>query len=269
MKFSIRRAQLMNGLSALAFFFALVMNGLANILPLNGLETGTISDRFANYFAPAGLTFSIWAVIYTVLALFVFWRLQHYQIKEDTPENRYRFRIDAAFMVSSILNGLWIIAWHFLWMYLSVGLMLFLLVSLLYINLQFRGDRSLPTIPFRLYFGWITVATVANITTMIVADASAFRWLWNGGEVSQVLITTAIILVTISIGNVTLIRLQDPYYAGVIIWALLGIYLRHTMNQPQFGIIGIANIALFGVGVTVMSLLWLFRKSIRHQLFKS
>ena len=215
MKFTKQLARLMNLFSAVSFLIALVLNGLANILPINGLETGVISDTYANYFAPIGLTFSIWALIYTVLAIYVGWRLKNLKDDEDTPMNRHLFKLDIAFAVSSLANAGWILAWHYLQFPLSLLLMLVLFVALVFINLAFRGDVSLPTIPFRIYFGWITVATVANITTMIVADANQFRWIWNGGEVSQQIITTVILVVTILIGVLTTIRQKDPYYGAV------------------------------------------------------
>ena len=269
MKFTKQLARLMNLFSAVSFLIALVLNGLANILPINGLETGVISDTYANYFAPIGLTFSIWALIYTVLAIYVGWRLKNLKDDEDTPMNRHLFKLDIAFAVSSLANAGWILAWHYLQFPLSLLLMLVLFVALVFINLAFRGDVSLPTIPFRIYFGWITVATVANITTMIVADANQFRWIWNGGEVSQQIITTVILVVTILIGVLTTIRQKDPYYGAVIVWALFGIYLRHTVNLPTFGISGIANTALLGMILALIAILWTLRKQIYKLIKKS
>lgn len=269
MKYTKRNAKLMNIVSAVSFLIALILNGLANILPINGLETGVISDTYANYFAPIGLTFSIWAVIYTVLAIYVGWRLKHIQDNVETPMNRHLFKIDIAFTISSLANAGWILAWHYLQFPLSLVLMLILFASLVYINLTFRGDLGLTTIPFRIYFGWITVATVANVTTMIVADANSYRWIWNGGEVSQQILTTIILVITILIGVLTTIRQRDAYYGAVIVWALFGIFLRHTVNLPSFGINGIANTALIGVILAFFAMLWTLRKKILKLIKKS
>jgi hypothetical protein len=266
-KFSIANAKVWNLVAAFSFFFALLLNGLANVLPINGLETGVISDTYANYFAPTGLTFSIWAVIYFSLALYVGWRLKQYVTITDTPSARHFMTIDIAFAVSSIANGLWILSWHYLQFVLSLVLMVIILVSLIFINLQFKGDQHLTTIPFRIYFGWITVATVANVTTMIVANFNSFQWLWNGGEVSQQMITTVILLITILIGTVTTVRQKDPFFGGVVLWALLGILLRHTLDLPNFGIVGIANTAILGMVVTILAILWVLRTKI-YLLFK-
>ena len=57
-------------INVLSLIAMVVVNALANILPLNGLNTGEISDRFEIYFVPAGYVFSIWGLIYLALAGF-------------------------------------------------------------------------------------------------------------------------------------------------------------------------------------------------------
>ncbi len=267
MKYTAQNSKIINIVSAVSFLIALILNALANILPINNLETGVISDTYANYFAPIGLTFSIWAVIYTLLAIYVGWRLKHLRNSEETPMNRHLFKLDIAFAISSLANAGWILAWHYLQFPLSLVLMLILFAALVYINLAFRGDLGITTIPFRIYFGWITVATVANVTTMIVADANSFRWIWNGGEVSQQIMTTIILVITILIGLITTLRQKDVYYGAVIVWALFGIYLRHTVNLPNFGIMGVANTALLGFILALVAIVWILRKKI-YKLFK-
>jgi hypothetical protein len=267
--FTPQKAKIMNLVAAMTFFLALLLNGLANLIPINGLSTGVISDTYENYFAPAGFTFSIWAVIYSLLAGYVVWRLKNLPSSEDNPNNRFLYHVDIAFSVSSLANALWILAWHYLSFYLSFVLMIVILVSLAYINLQFKKDQHISTIPFRVYFGWIIVATVANITTMMVADANSFRWFWNGGEVSEQLLTIIIVLITILLGNVIIVRQKDPFIGGVIIWSLVGIFARHRMNLPEFGITGVANIALFGMILTVLIVLFTLRKNINKLIIKS
>lgn len=269
LQFTVTKAKLWNLISAFAFLFALILNGLANILPINGFETGEISDTYANYFAPIGLTFSIWAVIYFSLAVYVGWRLRQYSQTTDTPAFRYRMTVDIAFTISSIANGLWILSWHYLQFGFSLLMMVILLLSLITINLAFRGDQSIETIPFRIYFGWITIATVANVTTWIVANGSSFQWLWNGGEVSQQILTSVTLMVTIVIGNLVIVKQKDSFYGLVVVWSLLGIYLKHVIDLPNFGISGVANTALFGMVVTSLIILFTQRKKIMKFLRKS
>jgi hypothetical protein len=269
LNFTSQKAKIINLVAALTFFLALLLNGLANLLPINGLSTGVISDTYENYFAPAGFTFSIWAVIYSLLAGYVIWRLKNFRQSEDHPKNRFLYRVDIAFIFTNLANALWILSWHYLSFYLSFVMMVVILFSLAYINLQFKGDQDISTIPFRVYFGWIIIATVANLTTVIVADANAYRWLWNGGEVSEQLLTILILLITILLGNLIIFRQKDPFLGGVIVWSLIGIFARHRMNLPDFGITGIANMALFGIILTIFMVLFTLRKKISKLIIKS
>jgi hypothetical protein len=267
--FTPQKSKIMNLVAAMTFFLALLLNGLANILPINGLGTGVISDTYENYFAPSGFTFSIWAVIYSLLAGYVVWRLKNLQPSEDNPNNRFLYRVDIAFSISSLANALWILAWHYLSFYLSFVLMVVILISLAYINLQFKKDQHISTIPFRVYFGWIIVATVANITTMVVADSNSFTWLWNGEKGSEQLITIIILSITILLGNVIIFRQKDPFVGGVIIWALIGIFARHQINLSDVGIASVANMALFGIILTGLMVLLTLRKNINKLIRKS
>jgi hypothetical protein len=248
-----------------SFLFALVMNALANILPLNGLSTGEISDLYFNYFAPTGLTFSIWAVIYIGLSIYLFFRVK---LKDQFLEKltiKQLNQIDILFGISSLANGLWIISWHYLQFYLSLLWMIVILIALIFINQIIKKISGKIFIPFRIYFGWITIATVANVTTLIVSDANRFRWLWNGGEVSQQIMTLIILIIAIIIGALTTLLQEDLYYGSVIIWALFGIYLRHTENLPDFGITMISRAALIGIFVIGLMMIWLKK----DRLFKT
>ena len=62
-------------LNSLGFLGTVIINALANIIPINNKTTGELSDQYPNLFVPAGLTFSIWAVIYLLLAIFVIYAL--------------------------------------------------------------------------------------------------------------------------------------------------------------------------------------------------
>jgi hypothetical protein len=81
--------------------------------------------------------------------------------------------------------------------------------------------------------------------------------------------TTIILVITILIGVLTTIRQKDTYYGAVIVWALFGIYLRHTVNLPSFGINGIANTALIGVILAILAIVWTLRKQIYKLIKKS
>src|SRR5512141_592213 len=114
----------------LIFFAGMIaMNWMANALPLNNRNTGEISDSIPNLFAPAGITFSIWGVIYLLLLIYCI--IQFRQTNPVISE-----QIGWAFGISCLLNAIWIVFWHFGRLPLSLLAMLGILVALIHINMQ-------------------------------------------------------------------------------------------------------------------------------------
>lgn len=203
----------------------LVVNVLANALPLNGLNTGEISDRFQVYFVPAGYVFSIWGLIYIGLIA--------YAIFQALPSQREnpRMRLTGWWVVlGGVANSVWIFLWHYEQFPLTLIAMLVLLVSLIVVYLRLgTGRTSVPALetwmarlPFSIYLGWITVATVANITSLL-------DYLnWDGFGIAPetwMVIVLAAVLVIAALMNFTR---RDPAYAAVILWALAGISVKHA-----------------------------------------
>lgn len=215
------------GVTWLLLIAVLAVNALANILPINGYNTGQISGFYPNYFVPAGFTFAIWSIIYLLLLAYAI-AFSIYALKKDTSPviQEYLKAINPYFCVTCLLNAGWILAWHYLQMLLSVAIMLSFLVILLLIFL--RSHRYAPSLtrlqrlwlhtPFVVYLGWISVATIANITAMLVALK------WQGAGISG--IQWSILMMGIAIGLSLYIgfRFQVVSYALVVAWALWGIY---------------------------------------------
>jgi len=247
MKENTRMAALKIG-NLLFFAGVLVLNGLANALPIGGNTTGGISDRFANLFAPAGITFSIWGIIYLLLLLFCLYPLPGIG-RTDRPRDESIRRIGILFMLSCVFNMLWILAWHHLQILLSFFLMLLLLASLILIYVRLRRgidrarvkgtDTFLIFIPFSIYLGWITVATIANTAVLLV------RYRWNGWGIPPAVWTVAVIVAAILIGIINLIREKDIFFNLVLIWAFIGIIIKRSAAEPVYtGIIWTAGIGI-------------------------
>lgn len=209
---------------AAVFYVAMVVvNFLANGLPINNRSTGEISDAYFNLFAPAGITFSIWGLIYLLLGGYVI-----YQFKKTTQEREGLLKkINLLFIATSLVNILWIFSWHYDYIGLSVVLMLALLTLLIQIaNLlrseQFTsGEKLFIKTPFSVYFGWITVATIANITVFLVSVG------WKGFGIADFIWTSVILFVGALIGIARLHKDKNIAYGLVLIWAYLGILFKH------------------------------------------
>jgi hypothetical protein len=214
-------------LVVLTFILMVVVNVLANTLPINGVDTGVISDSYPNLFAPAGVTFSIWGLIYLLLAFFTFYQLGIIN-KNDEISNELMNTVGTFFSISSIINTIWIFTWHYRVLWLSMILMICLLLCLIKIVHSIREEKLstkekfFVKVPFSIYFGWITVATIANATTLLVSLG------FNGFGMSESLWTVLIIIIGAIIGIITLLRNRDYYYGLVIIWAYFGIIIKHT-----------------------------------------
>lgn len=218
-------------LVVVTFLAMIAANGLANALPLNGRRTGDVSNAYQNLFTPAGVTFSIWGVIYSLLAAHVLYQLGLFRDRPDTAADTALLnRVGLLFSASSVANTAWIFAWHYDLIPLSALLLVVILVLLAMIVTTVR--RANPTgrqrwfvgVPFSVYFGWSTVAVVANITVLLV------YWKWDGFGIADSTWAVVIILVAMVIGTFVMLRNRDIAYGLVLIWAYLGILLRQNSD---------------------------------------
>ncbi len=222
----------------------IIVNFLANYLPINGKTTGELSAQYPNLFVPAALTFAIWGVIYLLLAFFVIFQAKDL-FKKSKDMNIYFINdIGWLFFVSSLANMAWIFAWHYEKVILSLIIMIILLFSLIkiYLNLNIGREKVtkkikyLVHLPFSVYLGWITVATIANVTAVLVHLG------WNGFGISEVFWTVLVIAVATIITLVILSTRGDIFYSLVIIWAFLGIVIKRLSFKPVYYTIVIAAI---------------------------
>jgi len=213
---------------AVSFLVMIVVNALANILPINGVNTGQVSSSYPNLFTPAGLTFSIWGVIYFLLAAYTLYQMGLFQGSRNTLNVDLLNKIGVIFSISSLANAAWIFSWHYHLIPLSMILMLVILSCLILINKVIKGEQHTGRenffirLPFSVYFGWITVATIANATTLLVSIG------WDGFGLSDVTWAIIIILVGMIIGLATMLKNSDIPYGLVFIWAYVGIWIKHT-----------------------------------------
>ena len=239
-KISIR--QIVNLLAVLA---TLIVNGLANTLPLNGLTTGEISDRFQVYFVPAGYVFSIWGLIY--LGLIAFAIYQALPAQKDNPRLN---RIGYLFALSSLANIAWLFLWHYEQFPLTLIAMLSLLGLLIAIYLRLEIGRTAVStvgkwtvnIPFSLYLGWVTVATIANITQVL--DFINWDRFGISPEVWALIMLAAGTVITLAL----FLTRRDVTFVLVIIWAYTGIAIKQAatpvVSLPAWVISGLLALLL-------------------------
>lgn len=224
--------------------FALTVNILASTLPLNGQNTGEISDRFEVYFVPAGYVFAIWGIIYLGWIAFVIYQLLPSQ--KESPRLR---RLGYLFALSNIFNGAWLFAWHYNLFGLSALIMLSLLGLLIasYLRLNVNrlpvsiAERWSVDIPFSIYLGWITVATVANITDWLYLVE------WNGFGIAAPVWAVIMIIVASVLGILMTIMRRDAAYVFVLAWSFIGIAVK------QVSVPNVSTAAWFAAGLMLLS----------------
>ncbi len=254
-----RRVLPLSILNLLGFLGTVVVNALAVILPINNITTGELSDLYPNLFVPAGLTFAIWGLIYVLLGIFVIYPLIPF-VRRDPQKIDFVQRIGPLFFISCLANIGWIYAWHYQIVPLSLGLMLILLGCLLAIYLRLnigkseatKAEKYLVHLPFSIYLGWITIATIANVTALMV-DIN-----WNAWGLGEQFWAVAVIIVGIAIALSILFTRKDIFYCLVVDWAILGILLKRLspteVRVQSVIVVTIVGLVLISGGVIAQAI---------------
>lgn len=209
----------------LAVLAVITVNALANIIPFNGQTTGEVSNRLSNYFVPAGYVFSIWGLIY--LGLLAYAIFQALPAQANNPRLK---AIAGWFLLSSAANIGWLLLWHYNQFPLTVIFMLVLLAALILIYLALhrpaarysRAELWMVRVPFSIYLGWITVATIANISATLVVVK------WNGFGLAPTLWFAVVLVAAVIIAALMTTFRRDVAYLAVLVWAFVGIAVRPT-----------------------------------------
>ena len=250
-----QRSRAFLGIMNLACFIAVVVvNALATTIPLGGYTTGELSDMYPNLFVPAGLTFSIWGVIYLLLGIYSVYGLVR-SMRAPSGNGDFVERIGPLFIVSCAGNAGWILSWHYRILPLSMVCMLTILASLLAVYLRLSIGRSqaagaekfMAHLPMSVYLGWITVATIANATALLV------HYRWNGFGITDQAWTIAMIAIAVALGLIVAFLRGDIFFTLVVAWAVLGILIKRsaTDSADTRGIIvaSIVGLSLLSLGI--------------------
>jgi hypothetical protein len=238
----MKKELLVKLLNIVAFIGALYVNYLSVVTQLGGKSIRELSDKYANLFTPANQTFAIWSLIYTLVFMFL--------IAQFLPRYRNtRVCNSYHFLISCILNGAWIVAWQLAYIGLSLLIMFALLATLAIINQKVDAEKLLlPKIVFGVYLGWICIATVANVTTWLVAFNFTIPFS------IQVFGTLAILIVAAIIVAWVMKRLANPFLAIAVAWAFYGVYVKRIIDVPEIaytaiamGILVLLSIAIFSI----------------------
>lgn len=248
---SLKRWGFLQGINIVVFGVIVAVNALAGSTTLlNGRTSADVSDLYPTLITPAGYTFSIWGLIYTLLLVFTV-----YQALPRSREKPFLRRVSFLFGLSGILNVLWLFLWHYDMITPSVVLMFALLATLIAIYLRLNiGRADVPLrekvcvhMPFSVYLGWITVATIANVAVALTSIG------WGGGGIDSVTWALLVIVVALLITLAVIATRKDAAYSLVIAWALGGISAKQIENQTIV-LTAEVSIAIVLIAIVVMAL---------------
>jgi len=248
--------------AVLAFIAVVTVNALANILPLNNVGTGTLSDEIPNLFVPAGLTFSIWGLIYFLLTIYsIFILIQAFRPSGEA----WQVMDGMIFILNAAANIGWIFSWHWRNIPLSLAIMLVILFTLIVLHernykkfgqggtLYNSGQVSVftrlaLTVPVNVYLGWISVATIANVTTLLVTMG------WDGFGLDPRIWTVVVIAAGLAVALALIFRRNAIAAPLVVVWAYIGIVLKRTTVDSEYSrLIWISAAIAVGIIVVIIA----------------
>jgi hypothetical protein len=251
-------------LTIVSFIIMVLVNILANILPINNMRTMELYESYPNLFMPASYTYIIWIPLSLLLCAFSIYQFNGKLQSRIAPEVFMNIRI--VFSLSSLCNVAWVFAWHYDFIALSVVLVAGMLGCMTYIGVTLTNevysikDYIFIRIPFGIYRAWLTIATIMNITVLLVSIR------WQGFGLSESLWTIIILVMTLLVVSLRIVKFQDIAYCLTVIWSLIGIFVNHyskTHLNRQYPEIMIALVIIIIVMMVETGYLIIYKKKNR------
>jgi benzodiazapine receptor len=231
----------------IAFIITLIVNGLSNTTLIGGRTTAEVSNSYPTLITPAGYVFAIWGIIYVLLGVFLV-----YQALPSQKDKPFQKQINGLFILVSVFNVVWLFFWQNELLTISVAVIFAFLASLIAIYLRLNIGRSTVSLkeklcvhlPFSVYLGWVTIATIANIAVTLVSLG------WDGFGLSLQTWAILVLAIALIIDLVVLATRRDIAYSLVFIWALAGIAVNQTAN-PSIVLTAEVAVAIIAVALPI------------------
>ncbi|WP_348624208.1 tryptophan-rich sensory protein [Paenibacillus peoriae] len=231
----------------IAFIAVVLVNILASTLPIGGRSTAAVSNMYPTLITPAGYAFSIWSVIYVLLACFV--------VYQATPTGQSKTSVQSIgifFILSCLFNIIWIFLWQYVYVELCVIVIILYLLSLSVVYVRTRtpqptlGEMWFVKLPFSLNLGWVSIATIINIAVALEKNE------WSGWGLSDTTWAIIILLIGTALAIMVSFPYRDSIYPLVFVWAYVAIAVEHPNNE------NVRLAALILAAIILVYALWLF-----------
>ena len=253
----MKKTQILAFLNLMALIVHVTLSYLIQFKLINEQDVGQVSDAYDSLFTPAPITFAIWGVIYTALLFFCIYHIRMaFKQVHTHPANENVVRMGVWFILNNIGAAAWLLVWTKGWIPASVGLIIFQLITLIIINLKLnihdphsRTDAKLFTqFPLSVYFGWLTIATIANISVYLLATG----WKGFGLDYSPIEWTRIMIGVAVFLTVLILFTRRNVIFGLAVAWALYGVILKRTSINPTM-YADLIETAWIGLGIVAIS----------------
>jgi len=230
-----------------SFIATLIVNGLSNTSLIGGKTTAEVSNSHPTLITPAGYVFAIWGIIYALLGVYLV-----YQALPSQKNKLFQKQISVLFILTSIFNIVWLFFWQNELLPISVAVIFAFLASLIAIYLRLNIGRAKVSlkeklcvhVPFSVYLGWVTIATIANISVTLAAEG------WDGFGLSMQTWAIIVLAVALLIDLVVIVTRRDIAFSLVFIWALVGIAVNQT-SYPNVVLTAEIAIAVIAVSLAI------------------
>lgn len=249
----MKKTHILSLLNFVALAIHVTLSYFTQFKLINQQDVGEVSDAYDSLFTPAGITFAIWGVIYTALLFFCIYHIRMAYKREYTHHaNTNVLRIGPWFILNNIGAASWLVVWTRGFITASVGLIIFQLVTLIIIHLRLNihdphgktDSKVFTQFPLSIYFGWLTIATIANISVYLLA----LNWKGFGLDYSPIEWTRIMIGIAVFLTALVVFTRRNVFFGLVMIWALYGIILkRETLNATVYA--DIIKTAWIGLGI--------------------
>lgn len=235
-------------LTALAILSNIYLNYYSNTHPFAGQTMGVVSAKYPTLLTPAGYAFSIWGLIFLALVVYAVWQLLPGQREISLPD-----ALAKPLTLASIATGVWVVLFAYELILPSVGMMLLVLGSLIVAYGRTRrrifaeAAPALSGVPISLYLGWISVASVINITI-------GLRQLgWQTAEGASVTLTLVLIFMVVALGLIMSRVFRDMVFPLVVAWALIAVWVVRLGEVPELGWAALIGATLVTIGGIILS----------------
>ena len=256
-------------LNFISFLIHVTLSWLTQFKLINEQDVGEISGKYPSLFTPAPFTFGIWGIIYLSLAAFCIYHLvMAFRKGPQYPANSEINDIGGWFILNNLVTAGWLFAFTRNYILLSVVLIAIQLISLIAIHLilhiyntqRTAGSKVFTQFPLSIYFGWITIATIANISAYLVS----IGWNGFGWNLTAAQWTILLIVVAILISLLVILTRRNVFYGLVIIWAFYGIIVARKSESASLNA-DIINACWLGIGVVAAACLFRLVRNLLHK----